>query len=83
MLCVVSIEKYDPGEQENLVLKMFRLKNVLLLKWYTLKNQIFFKIRRVGPRWKDMVQENKTEYFNNIWPKEVRENVKKEVSAIF
>ena len=64
MSCGVSMERYDRGEQENLVLKIFRFKRIF---WHTLKAQKpkklkIFKICRVGYRCKDMVQGSSFKY---------------------
>ena len=58
------MERYDRGEQENLVLKKFRLKNFF---WHTLKAQKpkklkIFKICRMGYRCKAMVQGSSFKY---------------------
>ena len=65
MSCGVSMERYDRGEQENVVLKNFRLKKNFLAHPKSPKTQKIknFKICRVGCLWKGMIEENKKTQF--------------------
>ena len=58
MACGVSMERYDPGEQDWVVFNNFCPKEVgeKVKKGSKCKN---FKICRVGCLWKGMIQENK------------------------
>ena len=77
MSCGVSMERYDRGEQENLVLgSKFFLEHPKSPKTQKLKN---FKIYRVGYRCKDMVQGSSFKYILKFFV--LTALVMKEVSA--
>ena len=65
MSCGVSMERYDRGEQENLVLKIFRLKKFFLAHPKSPKTQKIKNFQNMswGYRWKAMVQENSFKYY--------------------